>query len=581
MHRNVPARKRAMLSGVLAVLSLVALLLTACASNGTASTGNAAPDSQQVLHDVLVPGSNDIATMDPGLVQDLFSGVPINLVFPGLLTLDGKLNVTPWAASAMPTVSSDGLTYTFSVRSGLKFSDGEPIDANAFAYAMNRSLDPCTASPVAYYLFAIKDAATFNGETCNKDGSKSAAKGQTGATIQTLIGDSIVVRDPQTLVVTLQQPAAYFLEAMTYPTSYAVPQQLITTYGTKWTDHLVDNGGFGGSLFKVTKWDHNGTLVLQRNPSFWGTPSKLREVDFTIYKSVETQYNAYLAGQNDRGVPPSTQYAAAKGKPDFHETGALQIDYYAMNWKMPPFDDLRMRQAFSLAVNRQALANDVLHGTVIPSYHIVPAGMPGYDPKLNGPDGTQSLNGNPTLATQLEQAYVQQKCGGNAASCPPVTLTITSGSQDITNEAEAALQMWQKAFPGYPIKITTTDFNTLLNDLAARKVQFWAIAWIADYPDPQDWLSLQFSATAQYNDGNVNVPDANALMARADGEQDPVQRMKDYNAAEQMLVTQVAWMSLDQAKTFYEVRSYVKGYVIDAQGYVPLTAWQTMYIASH
>ena len=561
-------------SGLIVLIGTIALLVSACGGGGsTSSGGSAAPDSQQVLHDVLTPGSNDIATLDPGLVQDAYSIVPINLVFPPLVTLDAKLDVVPWAASAAPTISSDGMTYTFSIRSGLKFSDGEPIDANAFAYSMNRALDPCTASPVAYYLSSIKDAATFNGESC-KNGTVSGS-------IPTLVGDSIVVKDPQTLVITLQQPAAYFLEAMTYPTSYAVPQNMIKQYGAKWIDHLADGSGFGGNLYKVTKWDHNGSLVLDRNTTFWGTQPKLREIQYTIYKSVETQYNAYLAGQNDRGVPPSTQYPAAKAKPDFHETGILQIDYYAMNFKDAPFDDLRMRQAFDLAIDRKALATSVLHGTVIPSYHIVPQGMPGYNSSLTMPDNSQSLTGNPTMATQLEQQYVQQKCGGNAASCPPVTLTITTGSQDIQNEAEAALAMWQKAFPGYPIKIATTDFNTLLGDLAARKVQFWAIAWIADYPDPQDWLSLQFLPTAQYNDGNVNVPDASTLMTKADGEQDQTQRMKDYNAAEQLLVTNVAWMSTDQAKAFYEVRSYVNGYTFDAQGDVPLPQWQTLYIASH
>ena len=563
------------LSGVMVLMGTIALLVSACGGSGSSnsSSGAAAPDSQQVLHDVLTPGSNDIATMDPDLVQDAYSIVPINLVFPPLVALNSKLEVVPWAASAAPTVSSDGMTYTFSIRSGLKFSDGEPIDASAFAFSMNRSLDPCTASPVAYYLLPIKDAATFNGESC-KNGTASGS-------ISTLIGDSIVVKDPQTLVVTLQAPAAYFLEAMTYPTSYAVPQNMIKQYGSKWIDHLADGSGFGGNLMKVTKWDHNGTLVLDRNDSFWGTKSKLREIDYTIYKSVETQYNAYLAGQNDRGIPPTTQYAAAKTKPDFHETGILQIDYYAMNWQNAPFDDVRMRQAFSLAVDRQALATSVLHGTVIPSYHIVPQGMPGYNANLKAPDNSQSLTGNPTMATQLEQAYVKDICGVNAASCPPVTLTITIGSQDITNEAEAALAMWQKAFPGYPIKIATTDFNTLLGNLAAKKVQFWAIAWIADYPDPQDWLSLQFLPTAQYNDGNVNVPDATALMTKADAEQNQQQRIADYQQAEQLLVNQVAWMTLDQAKAFYQVRSYVNGYTEDAQGDVPLDQWQKMYIVSH
>lgn len=582
MRSHNSLRKKFTLSGVIGVLSLMTLLLAACGGSGTASgSAQAAPDSQQVLHYVLNPGSIDIATLDPQLTQDLYSGTVVTMVFPGLITLNSKLAVTPWAAQGMPTVSSDGLTYTFKVKPGLKFSDGEPIDASAFAFAMNRAEDPCTASPVAYYLYPIKDAATFNGETCNKEGNYSAAKGQTGPVIKSLIGDSIVVQDPQTLVVTLQQPASYFLEAMTYPTSYAVPQNLIAQYGTQWINHLADGSGFGGSLFKVTKWDHKGSLILQRNDAFWGTKPKLREIDFTIYKSVETEYSAYLAGQNDLGIPPTAQLAAAKKRSDFHQTGVLSIDYYAMNWNMAPFNDLRMRQAFDLALDRNALANVVLHGSVIPSYHIVPQGMPGYDPNLTLPDGSQNLNGDPAKATQLEQQYVQQKCGGVASSCPPVTLTITSGSQDITNEAAAAEAMWNKAFPGYPIKITSTDFNTLLSQLAVHKVQFWAIGWIADYPDPQDWLTLQFVPSSSNNYGSVNVPQATALMTKADGEANQTQRMKDYNTAEQLLVNQVAWLSLDQGTAPYTLRSWVHNFSIDAQGYVPLPDLANVYISKH
>ena len=569
------------LAGIMVLLGTLALLVSACGSNSSSGPTDVAPDSQQVFHYTL-SGESDIATMDPDLVQDANSIVPIDLVFPPMLTLNSKLQVTPWAADSLPTASSDNTSYTFHLKSGLKFSDGEPIDANAFAYSINRSLDSCTASPVAYYLFAIKDATTFNGETCNKDGTThSAAKGQTGSVINTLIGDSLVVGDAQTLTITLAQPAAYFLEALTYPTSYAVPQNLIKQYGTKWTDHLADNGGFGGNLFKLTDWDHSGTIKLVRNDSFWGTKTKLHEIDFTIYKDVDTAYNAYQSGQNDIGAPPSAQFAAAKTQPDFHQFSQLWIDYYAMNWADKPFDDPRVRQAFDLALNKQALATDVLHGTVSPTNHIVPEGMPGYDTNLNGADGTQSVSGNAAQATQLATAYAQQNCGGDFSKCPPVTLTITTGSQDEQNEAEAALSMWQSAFKGWPIKITTEDFNTLLNDLAARKVQFWAIAWIADYPDAQDWLSLQFGPNAQYNDGNVNVPDANTLMNKADAEQDPTQRTTDYNAAEQLLVTQVAWLSLDQPLGFYRLRSYVKNFTEDSQALCPLDVWQTVYIAKH
>ena len=569
------------LSGLLVLMGTLALLLAACGGGGTSSNGNKLPDDQQIFHPVINPGSNDIATMDPQITQDLYSIEPVTLVFPSLVTLDNNLKVEPWAINGMPDVNSDGTQYTFHIKSGLKFTDGEPIDANAFAYAINRAVDPCLASPVSYYLVNIKDAGTFAGETCNKDGSYSAGKGQTTPVVKTLIGDSLVVQDPQTLVITLSAPAAYFLEALTYPTSFAVPQNMIKQYGAKWIEHLTDNGGFGGNLYKVTAWDHQGKLTLVRNDSFWGTKPQLKEIDYTIYKDRGTEYNAYLAGQNDRTGIPTTNYAQAKTRKDFHELGALSIGYDAMNWKMAPFDDVRVRQAFAIALDKNAIANQVLHGAVIPTNHIVPQGMPGYNANLKGPDGTQSLDGNKAMATQLATAYAAEKCGGQMSKCPAVTYTITSGSQDIQNEAEAELAMWQAAMPGWPIKIATTDFNTLLGNLAAKQVQLWAIGWGADYPDPQDFLSLQFGPAATNNNSSVNVPEANTLMDKADTESDQNQRIQDYEAAEQLLVTQVAWLPIDQSKSFYLVRDYVKNYSITAQLTPSLDQWSQMYIVKH
>ncbi len=293
---------------------------------------------------------------------------------------------------------------------------------------MNRAENPCNAFGAAYYLYAVKDAAAFNGETCAADGT--TVKGA----IQTLIGDSITTPDDLTLQVQLATPASYFLYAMTYPTSFAVPEQLISQYGNKYTEHLVDNGGFGGDIFKVTKWDHTGHLVLQRNTAFWGTQSKLREVDVTFYKDTTTAYNAYLSGQADVGGAPSAQLAKAKTHTGFHQIAVQQIDYYAQNWNMAPFNDVRMRQAFAVALDKTTLANTILHGTVQATNHIVPSGMPGYNPALNGPDGTQNLSGNTQAANQLATAYATDtKCGTatDFSKCPPVVLTIISGSPGV------------------------------------------------------------------------------------------------------------------------------------------------------
>ena len=150
---------------------------------------------------------------------------------------------------------------------------------------------------------------------------------------------------------------------------------------------------------------------------------------------------------------------------------------------------------------------------MIATNHIVPLGMYGYDPGLTAPDGTTTLTGDVTKATQLMQTYAAANCGGQMSKCTPVTLYDANDPTLVTAD-QAAVQMWQTAFPGYPIHTQFIDFNTLISLIySTNEPQIFGIGWSADYADPQDFLSLQFGSGSINNVGNVNVPAANTLMA--------------------------------------------------------------------
>jgi peptide/nickel transport system substrate-binding protein/oligopeptide transport system substrate-binding protein len=542
---------------------------------GGGSKGDVLPPSQQIFHYPLNPASTDVKDLDPATTQDFYSYVPVALVFPGLLVLDANSAPQPWAAQGMPAYDATANTYTFKVRTGLRWSDGTPIDANTYAYSINRALSPCTASPVTYYLFPIKDAPAFATESCNTDGT---IKGK----IQTLIGDSITVPDSQTLVIQLSAPAPYFLAAMTYPTTYAQPKQLIDQYGAKdWTNHLADNGGFGGNLYKVKLWDHKGHLNLIANPSFWGTQPRLHEIDLEIYQSEPTEFDTYLDGRLDLGIPSASQYTQAKARSDFHQVPFLDIEYIQDTWTDKPFDDVRVRQAFELALDKEVLVDHVLSGKYSPTNHIVPQGMYGYDANLVGPDGTTSLTGSVTKATALMQSYANDKCQGQFSKCTPVTFSVSNDPAEVTL-SQAMLAMWQTAFPGYPIKTSAVDFNTLLSDIyGPNPPQSYLIGWAADYPDPQDWLSLQFGPTSLNNTGKVSVPQANTLMTRADQDLNPTSRAQGYNQAEQLMVTDVAWAPIYQGTTPYNLPTYVHNLVYNSLQEIALSTWQQIYLTTH
>jgi oligopeptide transport system substrate-binding protein len=585
-------------SGLLALAALAGLVV-GCASSPLSPQSDMAPRDKQVIHYQLVTGSTDIAGLDPDLSfnnlretsQSAHAGslLPISLVFSGLVTLDKNLLPENWDAQKID-VSQDGLKYTFHLRPGLKFSDGKPVTAADYAFSINRTLDPCVNSPVAPYLYEIKDALLFNAENCTP-GTGGAPNtygpgyGQTTPPISSLLKDSVIAIDPNTLVITLSAPAAFFLTAMAYPCAYAIEPSVVgaNALNSTWTDALSTGptGQGGSGPYYVSSWDHKGSLVLKANPYFWKQPH-IQTLDVSIYADAASAYKAYQAGTDDIGYPPSADLAQAMKQGDFHEQGAIWVNYLGLNWQSAPFDDVRARQAFALALNKDQINTSQLSGAQLPTNHIVPQGMPGYDASLKGPDVAVSTQGDPAKAQALWQQYVAAKCGGKASGCPAVTLTYSSDSPTAGKVSQAMQQMW-KSVLGVNVALQPESLDTMLGQVATGTVQMWNIGWRGYYPDPQDWLSLQFLCcpAAPYNFGHVNLQAADKLMEQADVNPDQVQRFQEYQQAEQMLVDQVAWVPYSQVVDHWQNRAWIKGYAETALGEPSLDQWLAMYVANH
>ncbi len=582
--------------GAGALLSMLAVAVSGCLG-GSSSSGpaNLAPKSKQVFNYQLVTGSSDISGLDPDVnFDDLQQAapsahagalLPISLVYSGLVTFDSSLAVKNWDAQKID-VSTDGLTYTFHLRDDLKFSDGKAVTAADYAYSINRTLDPCLASPVAPYLYEIADSQVFNSETCAPNGGSftyGAGYGQTTPVLKNLLHDSVTTPDAQTLVIKLGAPAAYFLNALAYPAADALEQSVVGGgfAGSTWTANLTKGttGQGGSGPYYVSSWDHKGMLVLKANPYFRQQP-QLQTINISIVSDAGAAYSAYQSGTADIGYPPAAKLAQAAKQSDYHQGGVLWINYLGLNWKMAPFDDVRARQAFALALDKDQLNMSVLQGAQMPTNHLVPQGMPGYNDALKGPDSVTSTQGDATKAKALWQQYVAQKCGGQTSSCAGVTLTYSSASPTAAALGTAMQKMWQTAL-GVTVTLQAVDFNTMLGQLATNSVQMWNIGWTAYYPDPQDWLSLQFLPGAQYNFGGVNVKDANVLMQAADTNLNQAQRLQQYQQAEQLLADQVAWIPYDQVTDHWQVRAWIHGYAETALGQPSLDQWLSMYVTNH
>ncbi len=562
-------------------LALMAMLLVACGGGSTTTTTITtakAPANQQVLNMPFENLVSDNKTFDPALSTDANSIAAIDLVFTGLVQLDDNLKVQPQLASTYQ-LASDGLTWTFHLRPNLKFSDGTPLTSADVAYSINRALLPATKSVVApLYLALIKDSDKLN-----------AGK------INSIIGDSLLTPDPNTIVIIANKKAAYFLDALVYSTSYVVEKSLIDKYGLNFTDHLNEGGGDGP--FEVQSWNHGTNIVLVPNPYYYGPKPQLTKLIYPFYKQSDTNFKAYQAGQTDFAFNiPTADIATAKALPNnqYQLVPELYLNYYTMNYLVKPFDNIHIRQAFALAINKDLIAQSVWKNTVYPSNHIVPKGMPGYNPNLTGPDGVASTSGDTTKAKALLQQGLTEEGWTSVSQLPAIKLTYPSGNPDQDNEVAALQQMWQTTL-GVSVKANPEDFNKLLTDSEAalnnpNGLQFWGIAWIADYPDPQDWTTLQFDKGAQYNQinyGQNNSADAaqqqqvQQELEAADVNPDQNARLQAYMQAEQQLVNDVAWLPMEQVAISIVLKPYVKGMVFNPQLLIPPNDWGNIYIASH
>jgi oligopeptide transport system substrate-binding protein len=557
------------------LIALLALLLTGCNTAGQQQPSDMAKD-QTLRMAWSTGGGADITTLDPAQCADSSCTTMVAMLYDGLVTYDRKGHIEPWAAKSW-TISSDGTTYTFRLQPNQRFSDGTAVKPSDYAWSMDRSANPCLGSQLSYYLSTIKDASAYSAETC--------FYGQPVGAITTLVGDSIIPDDSaNTLTVKLAQPAAYFLAALTYSTSFAVEKSVVTGddlgRDDTWLDNLAKGttGQGGSGMFYVSAWDHQGVLTFKANPNWWGLRAgkkpNFTTVDFKLFSSTDTEYSTYQTDQTlaYTDTIPVDQIAAAKKRPDYHEHPALINLGVTFNWRLAPFDDINARKAFCLAINREQLNERVYQYAIIPSWHIVPQGIDGYNSNLRGLDGV-AITGDSTLARQYWQRYL----AAHHNTVPRITFSDRSFSQ----LAQASISLYEESWSqvlGVPV--TTYVVHTIVDD--TRSEQLYRFGWQADYPDPQDFLSLPFMGDSPYNTQSASLPAADALMRQADALPDMRQRIPLYNQAEQLLIDNVAVCPLYQYVTRYALRDWVKGdFVEDARGLFPNDAWVSGYVAKH
>jgi len=531
-------------------LSVLLVALTACSggSTSTSSTtnGTPVPASRQVLRFPNV-GISDSASLDPALGPDANTAQIVSMVYSGLVRSDVNLNVIPDQATW--DVSSDNRVYTFHLKSGITFSDGTPVTAQTYVYTLTRALLPQVKSGIASF---------FEGAIVGAD-AVSAGKTKTLTGVKAL--------DDSTLQITLTHAAPYFLEVLTNSLYFPLNKTVISQYGQgDWPNHVAGLG-VGTGPFMVKEWDHKVKIILVPNPHYYGTKTKLSEVDMYFVTEPTTAFKSYQANQYDFiwNITPNDQQTA-KSLPGFVRKSLLETDLLFFNNKMPPFNSLAVRQAFAYAINKEALIHAIFKDAVVVAPTIIPPGMPGYQPDYAG------IPYNKEKARSLMQSVYP-----DVSKVPPITFSYPT-SQIIPVEADALQEMWQTAL-GVRVNLRSVDLVAYNTETTQHSVQFGSIQWSADFPDPYDWLALNLTSNAANNNGEWSNPTFDQTIAQAE-QATGDQRISLYNKAEQIAISDVGWLPVDHQAMAAVIPSWLHGLSLNGNG-LYFGDWSNVYILQH
>ncbi|MFK4016825.1 peptide ABC transporter substrate-binding protein [Cobetia marina] len=404
------------------------------------------------------------ASLDPQQISGTWENDVVGDLFEGLVTEAADGERIPGAAESWQ-ISDDGKTYTFTLRQDGKWSDGEPVTAEDFVYALKRIMTPENASDYAYILYPIKNAKAINSGEAEPD----------------TLGVRAV--DAHTLEITLERPTPYFLDQLSHYTAYPLPKHVVEKYGKDWTDpgKMVSNGAF-----ELSEWQPQTRIVALKNPEFHD--AKEVALDEVIYYPIEERNSAlkrFRAGEIDIAREfPTQQYGWLKDNlPDAtHVAPYLGIYYYVLNSRDGHATaDPRVREALNLSIRRKVITDKILGTGEVPAYSFVPTGVNHYDIQ-EMPFKDMSMD------ERMQKARSLMEDAGYGPD-NPLELTLRyNTSEDHKKVAIAAAAMWKPL--GVKVNLLNAEVAVHYEDMRQGKFDVGRAGWIGDYNDAQNFLNL-------------------------------------------------------------------------------------------
>ncbi|MBM4414766.1 MAG: peptide ABC transporter substrate-binding protein [Chloroflexi bacterium] len=526
----------AILLGVLAALVLVvgglsAVLLLSGGSDGddaaSGGSGSSGSVDSGAASGRLRLGGGDPITLDPALAGDAGSAEYIVELFGGLMTLDQNLNVAPDLAASFE-VSPDGLVYTFKLRDNAVFHNGRAIEANDVKCSMERATERRLASSTA--------AAYLNDIV--------GAREKMAGSAQSVRGVEVV--DRKTVRITIDAPKPYFLAKLTYPTAFVIDCQQAESNPRNWT--LKPNGT---GPYKMREWRLGERIVLEAHAGYHLGAPKVSQVLYQISggsaltRFENNELDVANISVNDIERVRDRNNALNKL---YIEASSLSISYLAFNTKVPPFDDVNVRRAFGLAIDRQRIADVTFNKMISPATGILMPQLPGY----TADDKTLKFD-----PEEAKRALAASKYAGRVL--PAVTLTEIGAGAEGAIDTQAFIEQWRQVL-GVQVQIKQSDAATFFADVDAGRLQLFNSGWILDYPDPENVLDLKFHSRSALNDLGYANPTLDGLLERARTEREAPVRLRLYQDAEREVLKDAAWIPLYFARQHVVVKAAVKGW---------------------
>jgi oligopeptide transport system substrate-binding protein len=506
----------------------------------------AAPAVAVTLH---VHNGGDPASLDPHKVSGDWENRIVGDMIEGLVTEDAHAKAIPGQAESWE-VSEDGLAYRFNLRADAKWSDGTAVTADDFVYALRRIMNPATAAKYAYLQYPIKNAEAINTGAITDPG-------QLG----------VKALDDRTLEITLENPTPYFIQALTHYTAYPVPKHVVEAKGDDWIkiENIVVNGAY-----KPVEWLPGSHVKLVKNPAYYDAGKlKVDEVVYYVLEDESAALKRYRAGEFDVLTQfPTDQLAwLEENRPgEARVAPFLGLYYYVFNHTRPPFGEAKVRQALSMAINREVIGPKVLGTGEQAAYSWVVPGMDNYG------EVYRAAWADLPQADKLAQAKGLLAEAGYGPDKPLKLQLRYNTNENHKRIAVAIAAMWKDL--GVEVELFNTEVKVHYADLNENDFEGVARAgWLADYNDPVNFLEL-LKGGNKYNYGRWENAEFDALLDRAAKESDLKKRADLLAQAEKIAIDQTAAAPIYYYISRNVVSPKVTGYEDNAKD-VHRTRWVT------